>query len=99
MNSTDFWNEFHCDIFKLLILASNERLINNYKDRDWMDIQVSLYVFQLNDRSITESEYEYYVDKEGLKIIKSGDSFYGTITGKKYHFNEGRKKILIKIED
>lgn len=91
-----FDSDIHEDLFKLFILASNERL---FKGTDYWSIGDVHYMhsFQFNDRSIAPVEYEGWVNRLGLDCIKKKlTDFY---CHRENPCMGGDKKLIYRIEE
>lgn len=97
---SEFNNDLHSDLFKLMILASNDRwLFNNpFVDDYSIDQIMDLYLFQFNDRSYHQEEFTGWVSSYGKRSIETTSlvSFEVQMSDNHFHFNS---KIKFKFED
>jgi hypothetical protein len=96
-------NQLHYDLFKLFILASNDRDLDNpYLDEYSLNLLILFYPLQYNDRSIAPIKYSGYVSRDFVHNAINGLDGYGQVLSEeddeyrdqeiRFYFVEGYEK-------
>ncbi len=96
----DFDSELHEDLFKLIILVSNEwglpQLIDEYNMNHFIK---KLYSFQFNDRSLCDEEFEGWVGSHAYPLYYSGGQFKVAKVESLIHDQRIKFRFMSEVDD